>query len=339
MSGKRRRDPPWTGLCLPQTTLATVGIFIMLAVHVFSFFVVVDWIDGRQDWVAIVFDVVSLVLLAVFLLILISRIRELRANGYMSLFVEDLEFTQGVYGFLAFLVIGFVHFFFTISRTQNDYLVDIVAASKLYMIHLAFVILTWYILVTVIGDFAANGIEQRRALSRDAQGGNTLSGNDTELYGIFPPLTAVLVFSLIFLLVLHIVTICVILNAIDGTTDTMRLFYLAFSVGLGVFYLIFFLLQYTARRQNVMRLGRDLEFSHLFYGLLLFLSMGSLYGIFTSAHVPADYSDPALAAQLNAIYFYYLLGTLVLIVSQAFDFAAKGNEERRVASLGATLTT
>ena len=319
----------WVGMCLPQTALSTAGLILTTLLHLFVFFTLTGWIDGTADGISIILDIVSLVAIILYLLMLVSRARQLMAHNYVSLFVEDIELKHAMMGTLAYFSAGFVNFIFTIDKTQADYTANMVWAAILYAIHLYFLAITLWILLEIIADFASSGIEQRRTLNTDA-----VTTNDRELYGLFPPVTAAVVISLLVLFVLHVVAALIVMGVVDGTSDTMRQVFTYVSLGLGLFYLIVMLLQYANRSMRIMRLARDIEFSHTLYGLFFFISAGTLYIVFTNGRVPADYvATPLLAAELIAIYVYFLLGTMALIANGAFNMPAKGNEERRVSNL------
>jgi hypothetical protein len=282
-----------------------------------------------MDGISIILDIISAAGIVLYLLMTVSRIRELAANNYVGRFVEDIELRHAFTGVIAYFSAGFLNFAFTVNKTQADYLANPVWAATLYTIHLYFLVITLWIFVETVGDFVASGIEQRRIFGTDAQ-----STNDRELYGLFPPITLAVIVSLVLLVILHFITLLIVMGLVDGTSDTMHLLYVYGSVGMGIYYMIIFLLQYTRRQQRIMRLGRDIEFSHTFYGLFFFISAGTLYTVFTFGHVPADYAaDPVLASNLNTIYTYYLIGSLFLMANGLLNIPAKGNEERRVSNL------
>jgi len=332
MSGRgttKRKDSTHVNMCLPQTALSTGGLILAVIIHLFVFFTLTGWVDGTVDGVSIALDILSLVAIILYLLMAVARIRQLMNNNYVSAFVEDIELKHALMGILAYLSAGMINFVFTFNKTQADYAANPLWAGILYTIHLYFLIITLLILAEIVFDFVSNGIEQRRTLNTDA-----VTQNDQELYGLFPPVTVAVVISLLVLFILHIMTELILMTVVDGTSDIMRQIYTYTSLGLGLFYLIVMLLQYANRTQRIMRLARDIEFSHALYGLLFFVSAGSLYAIFTNGHVPADYvADPILEAKLFGIYGYFLIGTLLLITNGIFNMPAKGNEERRISNL------
>jgi len=222
-----------------------------------------------------------------------------------------------------------VNFVFTVGKTQSTYAGNTALAGTLYVIHLYFMVLTLVILFEIVCDFTAKGVEERRLFGTDQ-----LSGSVRELYGLFPPMTLALILSLILLFILHIITMLILMGVIDGTQTGYSSLYDYGSMGMAVFYLVVVLLQYSTRQQRIMRLARDIEFGHSLAGFLFFVSAGGTYAVFTFNNVPSTYvANPLLAAELNSLYFYFLVGTLVLIITSLFNMPAKGNEERRLANV------